>query len=353
MDTIQGAATIQASLIPVDATSQGNAAMQMRSAMAAVLVAWGFCFVTTAQVLAQNFPAKSVRIVVPYPAGGSVDIVTRAVTQRLAALWSEPIVVENKAGGGTQIGAEAVAKSPADGYTLFATGMETFAITPFMVSKLSFDPDKDFTPVSGLGFSNQFLVMTASSPLMSVGDVIAAAKAKPGELQYGTIGLGGSSHINMVLFESMTGIKLTPVHYRGGAPLVTDLLGGHVLMSFVSGTLVDQSIKAGKLRPAAIASKRRLPQYPNVPTVDESGVPGFEAVSWYGLWAPAGTPTDIVARINADVQKIFADNDFRTKFLEPNFLGAVTGSPAEFSAFIKAEATKWGRLVKEANIKVE
>ncbi len=327
--------------------------MQMRSAIIAVLIAFGACFSAATHTAAQGFPSKPVRIVVPYPAGGSVDIVTRAVTQRLATLWGETIVVENKAGGGTQIGAEAVAKSPADGYTLFATGMETFAITPFMVAKLSYDPDKDFTPVSGLGFSNQFLVMTASSPLMTVRDVIAAAKAKPGELQYGTIGLGGSSHINMVLFESMAGIKMTPVHYRGGAPLVTDLLGGHVSMSFLSGALVDQGIKAGKLRPAAIATKRRLPQYPNVPTVDESGVPGFEAVSWYGLWAPAGTPPDVVAKINADVQKIFADDDFRVKFLEPNFLGAVTGSPAEFSAFIKAEAAKWGKLVKEASIKVE
>jgi tripartite-type tricarboxylate transporter receptor subunit TctC len=337
--------------------------MQTRSAMFAVLVALGAFLVPATQVLAQQvlaqqvvaqtFPSKPVRIVVPYPAGGSVDIVTRAVTQRLAALWGEAIVIENKAGGGTQIGAEAVAKSPADGTTLFATGMETFAITPFMVAKLSFDPDKDFTPVSGLGFSNQFLVMTASSPLTTVGDVIAAAKAKPGELQYGTIGLGGSSHINMVLFESMAGVKLTPVHYRGGAPLVTDLLGGHVPMSFLSGALVDQGIKAGKLRPAAIASKQRLPQYPNVPTVSESGVPGFEAVSWYGLWAPNGTPPGIVAKINTDVQKIFADDDFRMKFLEPSFLGAVTGSPAEFSAFIKAEAMKWGKLVRDASIKVE
>ena len=153
--------------------------------------------------------------------------------------------------------ASAVAKSAADGYTLFATGMETFAITPFIMAKISFDPDKDFTPVSGLGFSNQFLVMTASSPLMTVGDVIAAAKAKPGDLQYGTIGLGGSSHINMVLFESMAGIKLTPVHYRGGAPLVNDLLGGHVPMAFLSGALVDQGIKSGRLRASRWPSPAR------------------------------------------------------------------------------------------------
>src|SRR5476651_1943066 len=293
----------------------------MRLALCVAVLACGASFAQ-----AQGFPAKPVRIVVPYPAGGSVDIVTRAVTQRLGTAWGQAIVIENKAGGGTQIGAEAVAKSAPDGYTLFATGMETFAITPFMHAKLSYDPDKDFTPVSGLGLSNQFLVVPASSELKSVRDLIAKAKAKPGDLQYGTIGLGGSSHINMVLFESMAGVKLTPIHFRGGAPLVTDLLGGHVPMSFLSGALVDQGIKAGKLRPIAIASKQRLPQYPDVPTVDEAGVPGFEAVSWYGLWAPSGTPPEIVARINADVQKVFADADFREKFLETNFLGSITGN---------------------------
>ena len=326
---------------------------QLSNAMLVIVVALGVFLSPATQAGAQTYPSKQVRIVVPYPAGGSVDIVTRAVTQRLAAQWGESIVIENKGGGATQIGAEAVAKSAPDGYTLFATGMETFAITPFIMAKIAYDPDKDFTPVSGLGFSYQFLVITESSPLRTVGDVIAAAKAKPGELQYGTIGLGGSSHINMVLFEKMAGIKLTPVHYRGGAPLVNDLLGGHVPMSFSSVALVDQGIKSGRLRAAAIASKVRLPQYPDVPTVSESGVPGFEAVSWYGLWAPHGTPPDVVAKINADVQKIFADEDFRKKFLEPNFLGAITGSPQVFSEFIRAEATKWGRLIKEANIKVE
>ena len=320
----------------------------LRLALCAAALACG-----ASLVQAQGFPAKPVRIVVPYPAGGSVDIVTRAVAQRLSTTWAQPIVIENKAGGGTQIGAEAVAKSAPDGTTLFATGMETFAITPFMHAKLSYDPDKDFTPVSGLGLSNQFLVVPASSDLKNVRDLIAQANAKPGDLQYGTIGLGGSSHINMVLFESMAGVKLTPIHFRGGAPLVTDLLGGHVPMSFLSGALVDQGIKAGKLRPIAIASKQRLPQYPEVPTVDEAGVPGFKAVSWYGLWAPSGTPPEIVARINADVQKVFADADFREKFLEPNFLGSITGNAGEFSAYIKAEAGKWSKVIKDANIKVD
>ena len=176
---------------------------------------------------AQTFPTKQVRIVVAYPAGGSVDNISRAVTPRLSALWGQPVVIENKAGGATAIAAELVAKSAPDGYALLATGMETFAINPSLMAKLSYNVS-EFTPVSGYGLSNQILVVPAASPFKTLADVIAAARAKPGELQYATIGLGGSSHINMVLFESMTGLKLIPVHYRGGAPATANLLGGHV-----------------------------------------------------------------------------------------------------------------------------
>jgi tripartite-type tricarboxylate transporter receptor subunit TctC len=320
--------------------------LRMLALLAAVCLALSAGFAS-----AQTFPVKPVRLVVPYPPGGSVDNIARAVTLRLGKMWPQPIIIENKPGGGTQIGAELVARSEPDGHTLFATGMETFAISPFMYSKLSYDV-KEFTPVSGFGMSNQLLVVPASSPLKTLADLIREAKAKPGHLRYGTIGLGGSSHINMVLFEKMAGVTLTPVHYRGGAPLVTDLLGGHVPMSFLSAQLVDQGIKAGKLRAIAIGSKKRLPQYPDVPTVEESGVPGFEAVSWFGVWAPARTPPDVVAKVNADLQKVFADREFQEKFLIPSWLSPIPGSPAEFAAFIRAEADKWSKLIKEANLKV-
>src|SRR5688572_4331722 len=292
---------------------------------------------------AQIFPNRAVRIVVPYPAGGSVDNISRAVSPRLSAIWGQPIVIENRAGGATQIAADLVAKSPPDGYTLFATGMETFAINPFMMAKLSYKVN-DFTPVSGYGLSNQILVVPAASPFKSLADVMAAARAKPGEVQYATIGLGGSSHINMVLFESMTGLKLTPVHYKGGAPAVTDLLGGHVPLSFLSSQLVTQGIRSGHIRPLAVGSKARLSQHPNVPTVAESGVPGFEAVSWFGVWAPAGTPRDVVVKLNADIQKVFADPDFREKFLDRALLDPITGSPEQFAEFIRLEAAKWSKV---------
>ena len=323
----------------------------MTTRMKATLVLACLMLSATA-ALAQSFPAKAVRIVIPYPAGGSVDNITRAVQPRLSALWGQPVVIENRAGGATQIAADLVAKSPPDGYTLFATGMESFAINPYMLAKLSYDV-KDFTPVSGYGLSNQILVVPASSPFKSLADVMAAARAKPGELNYATIGLGGSSHINMVLFESMTGLKLTPVHYKGGAPAVTDLLGGHVPLSFLSSQLVTQGIRSGHIRPLAVGSKARLSQHPNVPTVAESGIPGFEAVSWFGVWAPAGTPRDVVVKLNADIQKVFADPDFREKFLDRALLDPITGSPEQFAEFIKAEAAKWSKVVKDAKLKIE
>ena len=304
------------------------------------------------QAQTQTFPSKPVRIVVAYPAGGSVDNISRAVTPRLSTIWDQPVVIENKAGGATGIAAELVAKSAPDGYTLLATGMETFAINPSLMTKLSYNAS-EFVPVSGYGLSNQILVVPAASPFKTLADVIAAARAKPGELNYATIGLGGSSHINMVLFESMTGLKLTPVHYRGGAPATADLLGGHVPLSFLSSQLVDPGIRSGHIRPIAVASKARLKQHPDVPTVAESGVPGFEAVSWFGVWAPAGTPRDVVARINADIQKVFADPDFRETFLDRAMLDPIAGSPDQFAEFIKAEAAKWSKVVKDANLRVE
>ena len=317
---------------------------------AAIVIA---CLALSAtDALAQSFPNRAVRIVVPYPAGGSVDNITRAVSPRLSAIWGQPIVIENRAGGATSIAADLVAKSPPDGYTLFATGMETFSINPYMVAKLTYDV-KDFTPVSGFGSSNQILVVPSSSPFKSIAELMAHARAKPGELQYATIGLGGSSHINMVLFETMTGLKLTPVHYKGGAPAVTDLLGGHVPSAFLSSQLVTQGIQSGHLRPLAVASKTRLKQYPDVPTVAESGIPGFEAVSWFGVWVPVGTPGDVVTKLNADIQKVFADPDFREKFLDRALLDAITGSPEQFAEFIKAEAAKWSKVVKAANLKID
>ncbi len=304
-------------------------------------------------VRAESYPSRQVELVVAYPAGGAADVLARSVGQRLSEMWNQPVVVTNRGGGATQIAANAVAQSAADGYKLFVTGMETFAIIPSLYSKLSFDPDKDFVPVSSFGYSNQMLVVPAASPLKSMADLLAEARKQNGALQYGTIGIGGSSHVNMVLLESLAGVKLSPIHYRGGGPLLTDLVGDHVPMGFLSIALVAQYLKTGQLRALAVGSKKRLPEFPNLPTVDESGAPGFEAVSWFGLFAPKATPPEVVQKINADVQKVFADPAYREKFLVPNYFNVIPGSPQDFAAYIRAEAAKWSKVIKAAHLHVE
>jgi tripartite-type tricarboxylate transporter receptor subunit TctC len=301
---------------------------------------------------AQTYPSKPVHVIVAYPAGGATDVIARAVTQRLAEIWGQQIVVENKGGASTQIGAEYVARAAPDGYTLLATADATFAFNPALYRKLTYDV-KDFIPVSGLGIVNQMLVVNPASPLKSVGDLIAQAKAKPGELNYGTMGAGSSGHLNMAMFEHMAGVKLTPVHYRGGAPFMTDLLGGHVQTGFLSLTLVAEQMKAGQLRALAVGSGARIAQFPDVPTVAEAGVPGFDAETWFGLFAPRGTPPDIVAKINADVQRVLADPMFRDKFLAPSFFEPIKGSPDEFASFIRNEAAKWSKVIKDTNLTLE
>jgi tripartite-type tricarboxylate transporter receptor subunit TctC len=326
---------------------------QLRAVFALGLLILGLTIAGVTGARAETYPSKQVRIVVAYPAGGAADVIVRGLAYRLGAMWGQPIIIENRAGGGTQIAADVVARSAPDGYTLFATGMETFAISPFIYAKLSYDSVNDFVPISGLGYANQILVVPASSSLKSIPELIAKAEQDKGQLLYGTIGLGGSSHINMVLLETMAHIKLTPVHFRGGAPLLTDLLGDHVPMGFLSVTLVYQDMIAGKLRALGVGSKDRLAQLPDVPTISESGVPGFEAISWFGLFAPRETPHNVVLQINSDIQTIFADPEFRKQFLEPNFLGTIPGDSAQFAGYVQSEADKWSKVIKAANLKVE
>ena len=301
---------------------------------------------------AQPYPSKPVHVIVAYPAGGATDVIARAVAQRLGEIWNQPVVVENKGGAGTQIGAEYVAKAAPDGYTLLATADATFAFNPALYRKLSYDVG-DFVPVSGLGIVNQVLVVHPGLPIRSVQDLIAQAKAKPGAINYGTMGAGSSGHVNMAMFERLAGVDLTAVHYRGGGPLMTDLLGGHVQAGFVSLTLVAQQVKAGQLRALGVGSAARSPQLPDVPSIAEAGLPGYDAETWFGLFAPRAAPPEIVAKINADVQRVLADASFRQKFLTPSFFEPIKGSPDEFAAFVRNEAAKWSKVIKGANLSVE
>jgi tripartite-type tricarboxylate transporter receptor subunit TctC len=302
---------------------------------------------------AQSYPSRTVHIVVPLAAGGAADTIARAVAQRLAEAWNQQVLIENKAGANTQIGAQQVAKSAPDGYTLLASAETTFVVNPSLYSKLSYDPAKDFVPISGLGMINQALIVHPSVPAATVKEFIGLAKAKPGELTYGTFGIGSSGHLNMEMFQGMAGVTLRPVHYRGGAPALTAVMGGHTDALFISLGQMAQPWQAGQVRALAVGSRKRVAEFPQLPTVAESGLADFEAASWFGLVAPSGTPPEIVRKINADVQRILSDASFKEKFLVPNRYEPITGSPEKFAAFMKADALKWTKVIKDANVKVD
>ena len=245
-----------------------------------------------------------------------------------------------------------VAKAAPDGYTLVVAADASFVVNPHLYSKLSYDPINDFVPVSGLGISPQALLLHPSVPPNTFSELVAYAKTKPGELNYGTFGVGTSGHLNIIAIENETGTKFAPVHYRGAAPAITDLLGGHIQMMIVAIGLVQQNLQAGKLKALGIGSSARLPQYPDLPAIAES-LPGFSAGSWYGLAAPTGTPRDIVDRLSAETQKIFSDPEFRDKFLAPAVTFSIASPPDQFAARIRADFAKWGKVIKDAGLKVE
>ena len=325
----------------------------VRTTMAATSII-GAAFAWCPAASAQPYPSRPIHIIVPFAAGGITDVIGRALGQRLAEAFGQQVVVENKPGGGTgQVGTEYVAKSAPDGYTLLVTADATFVTAPHVYGKLPYDALNDFVPITALGISPQALVVHPSLPARTVGELVELAKSKPGAINYGTFGIGSSGHLNIILIEGMTGTKFTPVHYRGAAPGITDLIGGHIQMMIVSIGLVRQAWQAGQLKVLGFGSTSRIAQYPDVPTLAESGLPGYEAGSWYGLAAPKGTPPDVVAKLNAETQRIFNDPAFREKFLAPSFIFSVVSSPEEFAERIRTESAKWGKVIKDANVKVE
>jgi tripartite-type tricarboxylate transporter receptor subunit TctC len=317
----------------------------------ALVICLGIVF--AAPVAAQTYPSKPVHIVVPFAPGGITDIVARALGQRLSEVLGQQVVIENRPGASGNLGAEYVAKAPADGYTLLVTADTSFVMNPFLYNKLDYDPLNDFIPITGLGISPQALVVNPAVPARTLAELIELARKKPGELNYGTFGTGSSGHLNIILLENMTGTKFTPVHYRGAAPAITDVLGGHIQMMIVSIGLVSQAWQAGKLNVLGFGSTTRLPQHPDVPTLSESGLPGYEAGSWYGLAAPKGTPREIVEKLSAETQKIFNDPDFQQKFLARSFIYSIASSPDKFAERIRSDLEKWGKVIKGANVKAE
>jgi len=316
-------------------------------AVAAVLV------LAPAAVGAQTYPDRPITVVVPASPGGVTDLLGRALAKHFTQAWGREAIVENKPGANNQIAAEYVAKAAPDGYTLLIGPESAFVVNPFLYAKLAYDPVKDFTPISGLVSIHQALLVNPALPVKSVADLLALAKQKPGALNYGTFGIGSSGHLNMEALERATGIRLVPVHYKGATPALTDVMAGHIQLMFISvGSAVPQA-RAGKVRIIAIGAPQRLAGLPDIPTIAESGVPGFEAVSWFGLYGPAGMPPAVVAKINGEVRKLFADAAFNRTFMAPQYFESLAGSPGQLTARLSAEAAKWSKLIRDAKIKIK
>jgi len=299
-----------------------------------------------------SYPSKPVRLVVPFPAGGTTDILARAAAQKLSEAWGQQVIVDNRPGAGGNIGAELVAKAPPDGYTLLMGTVGTHAINSSLYSKMPYDHIKDFAPAVLVAGVPNVLVVNPSMPFNSVQDLIAYAKANPGKLNFASSGSGTSIHLSGELFKSLTGVQITHVPYKGSAQALTDLLGGQVQLMFDNLPSSLAFIKAGKLRALAVTSTTRAAALPDVPTMVEAGVPGFEATAWFGILAPAGTPREAITRINTEIAKWLASPDAREKLSAQGAIAA-GGSPEDFAKHIASETAKWARVVKESGAKVE
>ena len=300
---------------------------------------------------AQAYPSKAVRLIVPFAAGGSTDIVGRTVAQKLSEMWGQPVVVDNRPGGGTVIGTEIVAKAPPDGYTLLVTPAP-FTINPSLLARLPYDALTDFSPITLINTTPLVVVVNPSVPAKSIKELIALAKASPGKLNFGSSGTGGSNHLAGELFNAMAGVKMVHIPYKGNAPALTDLVGGHVDVVFNGLTSALALIRGNKLRALAVTSRARSPVLPELPTVSETGLKGFEAVAWNGLSAPARTPREVIARINADVIKIVNAPELKER-LKAEGSDPVGTTPEQFATFLREEVAKWAKVIKFAGVKSE
>jgi len=302
---------------------------------------------------AQGYPSKPVKMIVPASPGGVTDILARTVGQRLSDAWGQPVVVENRPGGGQIIGAEVVAKSLGDGYTLIVSDASTFVINPSLYGKLPYDPLKDFTPVVVLSQASPVLAIGASVPASSLQELIALAKAKPGSLSYGSMGSGIYNHISMEQLKQLAGIDIVHVPYKGSTPALTDLLSGQIAVFLVNLSVVEPHAKTGKLKILAAATAKRLALRPDLPTVSELGYPGFESGTWFGMLGPANMPRDIVAKIHADVTRILGAPEFREQNITKLGLETVAISPDQFAQLIRADLERWGKLVRATGAKAD
>src|SRR5579863_1519269 len=325
----------------------------MKRYFVALTLLIAFCGAGAAQQ--PSYPTRQITLVVTSVPGGVTDVTGRALAKELTKAWGQPVIVENKGGSAHIIGAEAVAKAAPDGYTLLVGESGTFTTNPtlYPAGKLPYDPEKDFVPITGLVRIYQALLAAKSLPVSNAAELIALAKQKPGQLTYGTAGVGSALHMNMALFDSMAGIKMIPVHYRGATPALNDLIGDHINTMVVSVASGLPAYKAGQIKMLGVGAPKRMPLVPEVPTVSESGLPGYEATAWFGLFGPAGMPKDVVMKIDQEVTKIFSDPAFRARFLDPQMFESMAGPPDAFAAYIKAERAKWAKVIADDDIKIQ
>jgi len=314
------------------------------------LIGLALAAVSTA-AFAQSYPVRTVRVVVPYAPGGNTDFTARVVAQKLTDVFGQQIVVENRPGGATNIGSDLVAKAAPDGYTILMGGASN-AINMSLIAKMPYDTLRDFAPVSHCVTGANVLSVHPSLPAKNLKELIALAKARPGQLRFGSSGIGSSNQMAGELLKMMAGINIEHVPYKGNAPALTDTIGGHIEMMFSGVPSLLPHIQSGRLRGIAIGSLKRFPALPNTPTFDESGLKGYEATTWFGLMAPVKTPRDIVVRLSVETDKILKSQEVRERFLVEG-LEPIGGTPESFAQFIRAEIDKYAKVVKAGNLKGE
>jgi tripartite-type tricarboxylate transporter receptor subunit TctC len=322
-----------------------------RIGMLAVFGLFGLCSASHG-IAADAYPSKPVRIVVPFAAGGSTDILARNVAQRLNEALRSPVIVENRPGAGALIGAEYVSKAAPDGYTLLMGTNTTHAVAPHLYSKMPYNALKDFVPVAEVAYNPQFLDVHPSIPVRNVKELIILAQKRPGQLNFGSAGQGSASHMAMELFKSMAKVDITHVPYKGSGPALVDVLGGHLSMMFDVVLTTLPHMKAGRLRVLGVSSLQRVDVAPEVPTIAENGLPGFEALVWFGLFAPAGTPGAIVGRLSGEVGKIVHQPALRETFTLQGLTPVGSNSP-QFAAKVDKDHATWGKVIREAGIKLD
>lgn len=313
-------------------------------ALAATLLSTG--------ALAQAYPAKAIRVVVPFPPGGGTDIIAREVTQKVAAATGWTFIIDNKPGAGGNLGVDAVAKSPADGYTLVLGQTSNLAINPTLYTKLPYNPQKDLVPIGLIASAPLVIVVPTQSAFKTLPDLVAAAKAKPGEVNFASPGNGTVAHLTGEQFQKTAGVKFEHIPYKGANQALTDVISGQVQIYVSSVPSVLHQIRSGKLRPLAVTSAKRVDDIPQTPTVGESGYKGFDAVTWFGLLAPAGTPKDIVTRLNAEFNKALQQADLR-KRLGDEGADPLGGTPEQFAELIRDDIVRWGKTVKESGARLD